>query len=129
MAEVKGGARIAAMVEELAAAAERVGLQVRRERLLREVGYRARGGACRLREKDLVIIDSAQPPAEQLEVLLDALRTRDSRPSTCRPPRAVCCKPNPTRPKRPRRPTKPDRTARSGKAEVRVAPYATPARR
>ena len=65
------------MVEELAAAAERVGLQVRRERLLREVGYRARGGACRLREKDLVIIDSAQPPAEQLEVLLDALRTRD----------------------------------------------------
>lgn len=65
------------MVEELAAAAERVGLQVRRERLLREVGYRARGGACRLREKDLVIIDSAQPPAEQLEVLLEALRTRD----------------------------------------------------
>jgi hypothetical protein len=44
---------------------------------LREVGYRARGGACRLREKDLVIIDSAQPPAEQLEVLLEALRPRD----------------------------------------------------
>ena len=77
MSELRGGARIASMVEELAAAAERVGLQVRRERLLREVGYRARGGACRLREKDLVIIDSAQPPAEQLEVLLDALRTRD----------------------------------------------------
>jgi len=77
MAELKGGARIASMVEELAAAAERVGLQVRRERLLREVGYRARGGACRLREKDLIIIDSSQPPAEQLEVLLDALRTRD----------------------------------------------------
>ncbi len=77
MSELRGGARIAAMVEELAAAAERVGLQVRRERLLREVGYRARGGACRLREKDLVIIDSAQPPAEQLEVLLEALRTRD----------------------------------------------------
>jgi hypothetical protein len=65
------------MVEELAQAAERVGLQVRRVRLLREVGYRARGGACRLREKDLLIIDSAQPPAEQLEVLLEALRTRD----------------------------------------------------
>jgi hypothetical protein len=77
MGELKGGARIVAMVEELAAAAERVGMQVRRERLLREVGYRARGGACRLREKDLVIIDSAQPPAEQLEVLIEALRTRD----------------------------------------------------
>ena len=77
MSELKGSARIASLVEELAHAAERVGLQVRRERLLREVGYRARGGACRLREKDLVIIDSAQPPAEQLEVLLEALRTRD----------------------------------------------------
>ncbi len=77
MSELRGGARIASMVEELAQAAERVGLQVRRERLLREVGYRARGGACRLREKDLVIIDSAQPLAEQLEVLLEALRTRD----------------------------------------------------
>ena len=77
MNDSKAGARIASMVEELAQAAERVGLQVRRERLLREVGYRARGGACRLREQNLVIIDSAQPPAEQLEVLLDALRTRD----------------------------------------------------
>jgi hypothetical protein len=73
MGELRGNARIASLVEELAQAAERVGLQVRRERLLREVGYRARGGACRLREKDLVIIDSAQ----QLEVLLEALRTRD----------------------------------------------------
>jgi hypothetical protein len=77
MGELRGGARIAAMVEELAQAAERLGLQVRRERLLREVGYRARGGACRLREQDLLIIDSAQRPADQLEVLLEALRTRD----------------------------------------------------
>jgi len=77
MAENKGGARVAALVEELAGAAERAGMQVRRERLLREVGYRARGGACRFREKDLVIIDSAQSPAEQLEVLIEALRTRD----------------------------------------------------
>jgi len=77
MGELRGGARIASMVDELAEAAERIGLKVRCERLLREIGYRARGGACRLREKDLVIIDSAQPPAEQLEVLLEALRTRD----------------------------------------------------
>ena len=76
-AKAERSARIASLIDELAEAAERTGLQVRRERLLREVGYRARGGACRLREKDLVIIDSAQPPAEQLEVLLEALRTRD----------------------------------------------------
>ncbi|MFZ0887605.1 MAG: hypothetical protein WA005_04065, partial [Candidatus Binataceae bacterium] len=50
---------------------------VRRERLLREIGYRARGGACRLRDKDLVILDPNQPPGEQLEVLVEALRDRD----------------------------------------------------
>lgn len=77
MGEARGGARITGLVEELAKAAEQIGLEIRRERLLREVGYRARGGACRLRQKDLVILDSAQPPAEQLEVLLEALRERD----------------------------------------------------
>ena len=55
--------RIERVLDELAEAAERFGLKVRRERILREVGYRARGGACRLREKDLVIIDRDQPPA------------------------------------------------------------------
>ncbi|MGH7780920.1 MAG: hypothetical protein ACREQR_13965 [Candidatus Binataceae bacterium] len=69
--------RLLKLVEELSEAAGRVGLEVRRERILREVGYRARGGACRLREKDLVIIDREQPAAEQLEVLADALRSRD----------------------------------------------------
>ncbi len=70
-------ARTMRIVEELAEAAERVGLQVRREKILREIGYRTRGGACRLREKDLVIIDRDQPASEQLEVLAEALRSRD----------------------------------------------------
>jgi hypothetical protein len=77
MGVLRGAARISSLVDELAEAATRVGIEVRRERLLREVGYRARGGACRLRERNLVILDSAQPPAEQLEVLLEALRDRD----------------------------------------------------
>jgi hypothetical protein len=70
-------ARMMRLVEELAGAAERVGVQVRREKILREIGYRTRGGACRLRDKDLVIIDRDQPAAEQLEVLAEALRSRD----------------------------------------------------
>jgi hypothetical protein len=65
------------LVDELAAAAERLGLEVRRERILREVGYRVRGGECRLREKNLVIIDPELPASEQLEVLAEALRGRD----------------------------------------------------
>jgi len=69
--------RLLKLVDEWSEAAGRVGLQVRREKILREIGYRARGGACRLREKDLVIIDREQPAAEQLEILAEALRSRD----------------------------------------------------
>jgi hypothetical protein len=69
--------RMLKLVDELCEAAERVGLVVRREKILREIGYRARGGACRLREKDLLIIDRDTPPADQLEVLAEALRARD----------------------------------------------------
>lgn len=76
MSENKG-TRLLRLVDELAEAAQRVGLEVRREKILREVGYRARGGACRLREKDLIILDREQAPAEQIEVLAEALRARD----------------------------------------------------
>ncbi|MGH7814164.1 MAG: hypothetical protein ACREQI_09200 [Candidatus Binataceae bacterium] len=65
------------LVEELEEAARRTGLEVRRERILREVGYRVRGGACRLREKNLVIVDPELPAAEQLEVIALALRGCD----------------------------------------------------
>ena len=70
-------ARTAEILEELIGAAERCGIEVRREKLLREIGYRARSGSCRVREKNLVILDRDQPPSEQLEVLADALRERD----------------------------------------------------
>jgi hypothetical protein len=71
------GARAQRLLDELVEAARRCGLEVRREKLMREVGYRARGGSCRVRERDLIILDSVQPPAEQLEVLADALRERN----------------------------------------------------
>jgi hypothetical protein len=69
--------RLLRLVDELTEAAGRVGLEVRRERIMREVGYRVRGGACRLREQDLVIIDREQPAAEQLEILIEALKSHD----------------------------------------------------
>src|SRR5579862_8399325 len=65
------------VLDELIEAAERVGLKVRRERIMREVGYRARGGVCRLRDSDMVIIDRDQAPHEQLEIVADALKGRD----------------------------------------------------
>lgn len=70
-------ARMARVLEELLETARRCGLEVRREKLLREVGYRARGGACRVKQRDLVILDREQSVEEQLEVLAEALRERD----------------------------------------------------
>ena len=69
--------RMMKLVDELAGAAEQVGLLVRREKIMREIGYRTRGGACRLREQNLIIIDRDQPASEQLEVLAYALRSSD----------------------------------------------------
>jgi hypothetical protein len=71
------GTRLLRLADELAEAAKRIGLEVRRERILREVGYRARGGACRLREKNLIILDREMPPADQIEVLVEALREQN----------------------------------------------------
>ena len=65
----QNNSRTERVLDELIEAAERVGLKVRRERIMREVGYRARGGACRLRDDDMVIIDRDQPPHEQLEIV------------------------------------------------------------
>lgn len=68
--------RLLKLADELIEAAQRLGLEVRREKILREVGYRARGGPCRLREQDLIILDREMPPADQLEMIADALKER-----------------------------------------------------
>ena len=73
----QGARGLGRLVDELIEAAGRCGLEVRREKILREVGYRARGGACRLHEKNLLILDRDLPPADQLEILAEALRDRD----------------------------------------------------
>src|SRR5215831_6050208 len=69
--------RLLRLVDELSEAAKRLGLEVRREKILREVGYRARGGACRFRDRNLIILDREMAPAEQVEILVEALRGRD----------------------------------------------------
>jgi hypothetical protein len=65
------------LVEELKEVARRIGLKVREETLLREVGYHVRSGLCRVRGEDVVIIDRNLPAAERLQVLLDAVGDRD----------------------------------------------------
>ena len=69
--------RAEALFEEAKELAQRVGLTVREEVLLREVGYRVRSGACRVRGEEVVFVDHTLPPTERLQVLLDVLDGRD----------------------------------------------------
>ena len=69
--------RLLRLVDELSEAAKRLGPEVRREKILREVGYRARGGACRFRDRNLIILDREMAPAEQVEILAEVLRGHD----------------------------------------------------
>ncbi len=64
------------LLEELKTVALGLGIRVREEKLLREVGYRVRSGACRLRETDLVLLERGLPPSVQIEVLADVLAGR-----------------------------------------------------
>jgi len=57
--------------------ARRLGLQVREEILLREVGYRVRSGVCRIRGEDVIFLDRNLPPEERVQVLVDGLAGRD----------------------------------------------------
>ena len=66
-----------AVLEELKQLAERVGLEVREEKLLREVGYQVRSGTCRVRDQNLVLIDRELPLASRIELLIEVLSVRD----------------------------------------------------
>jgi hypothetical protein len=71
------GRRDEALCEELKELARRLGITVREETLLREVGYRVRSGLCRVRGEEVLFIDRTLPAAERLQVLLDGLAGRD----------------------------------------------------
>jgi len=62
-----------ALLDELKAAAEKVGMHVREERLLREVGYRVRSGRCRLENDQILFLDRTLPIPAQIDVLIDEL--------------------------------------------------------
>jgi hypothetical protein len=62
-----------ALVEELKGLAARLGYEVREERLLREVGYRVRSGACRIRDARVILLERGLPLSAQVDVLVEAL--------------------------------------------------------
>jgi len=62
-----------AKLDELIAAAERAAIEVRTEKLLREVGYHARSGGCRVKGQRLIIVDRDAPLSAQIEFLTEEL--------------------------------------------------------
>jgi hypothetical protein len=71
------GRRDEALCEELKEVAVRLGLRVREEQLLREVGYRVRSGLCRVHGEEVLFVDRTLAPEERVQVLLDGLAGRD----------------------------------------------------
>jgi hypothetical protein len=66
-----------ALCEELKEVARRLGVRVREEVLLREVGYRVRSGGCRVHGENVIFLDRNLAPGEQVDVLVDELAARD----------------------------------------------------
>ena len=80
-----GGGKGKTLLGELKGVAEQLGIRVREEKLLREVGYRVRGGGCRVYDQDIVFLDRERPLAERIEVLLDELSQRNLNVETLSP--------------------------------------------
>jgi hypothetical protein len=53
-------------------------IEVRTEKLLREVGYRARSGRCRVNGQELILIDRDAPIGDQIDFLSAELAVRQS---------------------------------------------------
>jgi len=62
-----------ARLQELIAAAKQKNIEVRAEKLLREVGYRAHSGRCRVMGQDVILLDRDAPLGDQIEFLASAL--------------------------------------------------------
>lgn len=65
-----------ALLAELKAAAAQAGFRLREETLLREVGYHARSGRCRLRDEDILFLERGLPAGAQIELLAEELAAR-----------------------------------------------------
>lgn len=61
-------------LKEIAAAS---GLEVREERLYREVGYSVRSGVCRVGDHEVLLLDKNATAPERIEVICSVLSDRD----------------------------------------------------
>jgi len=66
-------------LSELINAARQMNIEVRTEKLLREVGYRARSGRCRVNGQELILIDRDAPIGDQIDFLSTELAQEQER--------------------------------------------------
>jgi hypothetical protein len=78
-------------LNELIGAARQMNIEVRTEKLLREIGYRARSGRCRVNGQELILIDRDAPISDQIDFLSAELaqRQRENLPSGRKPDNAT----------------------------------------
>jgi len=60
-------------LQKLIGTANQMKIEVRTERLLRDIGYRVRSGRCRFKGKEIILIDRDTPISEQIEILASEL--------------------------------------------------------
>src|SRR5215470_17303503 len=65
------------LLDQLIEVAAAIGLEVREEKLMREVGYSVHSGPCRLHGREVVLLDSNAELAELVDAMLDLLAGRD----------------------------------------------------
>jgi len=61
------------LLQGLKGVATQLGIRIREERLLREVGYRVRGGGCWVRGQEVVFLDRERPVSERIDILVEEL--------------------------------------------------------
>jgi hypothetical protein len=71
MAQLKQKQQI--RMQELIGTARQLNIEVRTEKLLREVGYKPRSGRCRVNGQEVILIDRDAPISEQIEFLASEL--------------------------------------------------------
>jgi proline racemase len=64
-------------MQELIGTAQQLNIEVRTEKLLREVGYKPRSGRCRVNGQEVILIDRDAPISEQIEFLASELNLQN----------------------------------------------------
>lgn len=73
----EGSERDRVLLEQLKEVGGRIGIEVREEKLVREVGYSVHSGHCRVNGQEVILLDRNAGISERTDALLESLATCD----------------------------------------------------